>query len=148
MKAIKNYTTQIATEKSLMEIQKMLCEHGALAVMTEYDEDRIISHVCFRIKTTQGIVPFRLPANTEGVLRCLKHSSAKVPKRLQTREQAARVAWRILKDWIDSQLAIVDAQMVDLEEVFLPYAQFSQDGCTVYERFKNGGLLLETSAGG
>jgi len=31
----------------------------------------------------------------------------------RTREHAARVAWRICKDWIEAQLAIVDAEMAD-----------------------------------
>lgn len=130
---IKNFTTKISTEKTLMEIQKALVSHKAKAVLTEYDDEGIVTHVSFKIKTQHGELPFRLPANIDGVLKCLKRTRG-VPTRLKTREQASRVAWRILKDWIEAQLAIVEAEMVDMAEVFLPYAQ-GPDGRTIYEKF-------------
>ncbi len=55
----------------------------------------------------------------------------------RTRAQAARVAWRIIKDWIEAQLALVEAEQVDMVEVFLPYAQV-QGGRTVYEALTSG----------
>lgn len=133
--AIKNYTTTIAAEKTLMEIQKALASHKAKAILTEYDDEGIVTHVSFKIETRHGLLPFRLPANIDGVQACL-HRNRQVPKQLKTREQAARVAWRIVKDWVEAQLAIVEAEMVDLVEVFLPYAQ-CDDGRTIYERFQN-----------
>lgn len=132
--AILNYTTSIATEKTAAEIQKKLVMAKAQAVLCEYDDDTVMCAMSFRIVTPHGPILFRLPANTQGVLKALK-SDDKVPRKLKTKEQAARVAWRIIKDWIEAQLAIVDAQMADMTEVFLPYAQ-SQDGNTVYESLK------------
>lgn len=141
--AIKNYTTSISVEKTAMEIQKGLADHKACAVMTEYDEG-VLTHISFRLKTPEGVIPFRLPANIDRVYVCIQRSE-KVPKRLRTREQAARVAWRIVKDWVAAQLAIVEAEMVDMVEVFLPYAQGS-DGETVYDRFKKSPQLLLLSS--
>jgi len=57
----------------------------------------------------------------------------------RTREHAARVAWRICKDWIEAQLAIVDAEMADMMEIFLPYAQ-TESGETLYEVMKSKGF--------
>lgn len=131
---IKNYTTQIAAEKTLGEIQRALAQHGATAVLTEYDRG-IVSAVSFKLNTPNGAVSFRMPANIAGVLACLKRSRS-VPRKLQTPEQAARVSWRILKDWIEAQLAIVDAQMVSMSQVFLPYAQVTADGKTLAEVFE------------
>lgn len=141
--AIKNYTTQISTEKTLGEIQKSLATHKASAVLTEYDSEGVVTHVSFKLTMDHGEMSFRLPANIDGVLGCLMQNR-QVPKRLRTREQAARVAWRIVKDWIEAQLAIVDAEMCEMAEVFLPYAQ-GADGRTVYEKFLNApqALLLE-----
>lgn len=141
--AIKNYTTQISVEKTLMEIQKALVSHKAKAVLTEYDDEGIVTHVSFKIETQHGELPFRLPANIDGVLACL-YRNQQVPRRLKTREQASRVAWRIVKDWVEAQLAIVEAEMVDMVEVFLPYAQ-GPDGRTIYEKFLDAPqtLLLE-----
>ena len=31
------------------------------------------------------------------------------------------MAWRIIKDWVEAQMALLATGMVDLEEIFLPY---------------------------
>jgi hypothetical protein len=46
------------------------------------------------------------------------------------------VAWRIVKDWLEVQLAMVQAGLVKFEQVFLPYAQDPKTGQTVYEQLK------------
>ena len=57
-----------------------------------------------------------------------------------------RVAWRILKDWVAAQLAIVETEMVSLDEVMLPYLR-SDDGRTLYELFTERQLALTTGEG-
>jgi hypothetical protein len=52
------------------------------------------------------------------------------------REHAERVAWRHLLRWVQTQLAMVDAGMVQTREVFLPYLQ-EASGMTVFEYFEN-----------
>jgi len=141
--AILNYTTKVTTEKTASEIQKKLAMAKAQAVLSEYDRSGVMTSMSFRIMTTYGMISFRLPANTDGVLRALE-SDNKVPRRLKTREQAAKVAWRILKDWIEAQLAIVEAEMASITEVFLPYAQ-GKDGKTVYENMQDGEFKLLTN---
>jgi len=140
MMAIKNYTTSISVEKTAAEIQGILAKAKASAIMTEYDDDGVMTALSFRVNTPHGLMSFRLPANTDKIEAHI-HRSRDVPKRLKSREQAARVAWRILKDWIAAQIAIIEAEMATLEEVFLPYAQ-TQTGETVYERFKDNTSLL------
>lgn len=130
---ILNYTTSINPEKTVTEIQMKLAKAGAQAVLCEYDEDGIMEAVSFRIKAPNGFIAFRLPSNKEGIYRHLQ-KSPRIPKKLKTYEQATRVAWRILKDWIEAQLAIIEAEMADIKEVFLPYAQHPKNGQTVYER--------------
>ena len=129
--AILNYTTTISAEKTAMEIQSRLAKAKAQAVLCEYDDLGVMTAMSFRVATKYGVVSFRLPANTDGVLRALTRD-VKVPKRLKTHQQAANVAWRVLKDWVEAQLAIVEAEMAELAEVFLPYAQ-DQDGRTTYQ---------------
>lgn len=136
--AILNYTTTIAAEKTGSEIQAKLAKAGAGAVMSEFDDDGVMSAMAFRLMTPHGLVYFRLPANIDGVYKALLRNP-KVPKKLQTNEQAARVAWRIVKDWVEAQIAIVEADMAEMTEVFLPYAQ-GRDGKTMYEALKSGGF--------
>lgn len=139
---ILNYSTSISTEKTAAEIQKKLALAKAQAVLCEYDDDGVMCAMSFRIMTPHGLIFFRLPANTQGVYKAIK-SNAKIPRKLRTREQAARVAWRILKDWVESQLAIVDAEMADLTEVFLSYAQ-GKDGRTMYQTISQDGFKALT----
>lgn len=138
--SLKNYTTSIKTEKTIGEIQAMLARHGAQSIMTEY-EDGIVSTVSFRIEWRNQPVHFRLPANIDGVL-CVLQNDRKIKPYMRTKEQASRVAWRIVKDWVDAQLAIVEADMVEMAEVFLPYAVDSK-GVTLFQRVKDSPKLLE-----
>ena len=140
--AILNYTTQIAAEKTVAEIQSILAKAGAQQILTEYDSAGVLCAMSFRLFLPSGTLSFRLPANFEGVLNALKKDK-RVAYRMKTPEQAARVAWRILKDWIEAQMAIVQAECADLTEVFLPYAQNNQ-GMTLYEQIKGNGFIQLT----
>lgn len=128
---ILNYTTSINAEKTVAEIQTKLAKAGAQSVLCEYDDDGIMSAISFKINTPNGSICYRLPSNKEGIYRKLTHDP-NVPKRLRNYQQATRVAWRILKDWLEAQLAIIEAEMADIKEVFLPYAQ-NVEGKTLYE---------------
>ena len=144
-----NYTTQIAAEKTVTEIQTMLAKAKAQAVMSEYD-DGVLCALSFRIKTVAGLMSFRLPANVQKIYQVLVRQN--ITPKLRTREQAARVAWRIVKDWLEAQLALVSAELADLEQVFLPYAQ-DESGATLYEvlrdrNFHGLALALPSSGGG
>ena len=65
----------------------------------------------------------------------------KVQRKLKTEEQARRVAWRITKDWVEAQMAIVEAQLASLPEVFLPYA-VTNTGQTLFEVTKDSGMRM------
>jgi hypothetical protein len=137
--AILNYTTQIAAEKTVTEIQSILAKAGAQAILTEYDANGVLCAMSFRVVIPGDMLTFRLPANIDKVFECIKKEK-KVPHRLKTKEQASRVAWRILKDWIEAQMAIIEAQCAELTQVFLPYAQ-DNTGQTLYDRIKGNGFL-------
>ena len=133
--AILNYTTKIKAERTASEIQEKLAKAKAQAIMSEYDESGVMCAMSFRILSQHGMLSFRLPVNIDSVFRAISQDE-NIPKRLRTKEQAARVAWRITKDWIEAQLAIVEAEMADLKEVFLPYMQ-NQVGITLYQTLKH-----------
>lgn len=134
--AILNYTTQIDANKTATEIHALLIKGKADAVMNEYASG-VLSSISFRVPTKHGIIHYRLPVNIKGVLLAMQRDR-KVTRSKCTMEQAARVGWRIVKDWVEAQLAIIQADMAEMSEVFLPYAVTS-DGRTVYERFDKGG---------
>ncbi len=128
MHKIANYTTAVTALKSIGEIQGILVTHGAKHILMDY-EDSVPTALSFIISTPFGETPFKLPANIDRIQAVLtkQHIRANV-----TRDLATRVAWRILKDWVRAQMAILEANMVSIDQIFLPYMQ-SGDGKTLYE---------------
>jgi hypothetical protein len=62
--------------------------------------------------------------------------------RYREHDQAERVAWRIVKDWIAAQLAIVETGMTSLDQVMFPY-MLDNDGATLYELYVGQQPALE-----
>lgn len=138
--AIKNYTTTISVNKTIGEIQGILSKHGATAIMTEYDNGNVTG-LSFKIMTPRGELGIRLPSNTDRVLQVLKNQKKNNAKVKDIFEQANKVAWRIIKDWVDAQMAILETEMVEMEQIFLPYV-LNNKGKTLYQEFKENQLLL------
>lgn len=129
MTKLANYTTTVTALKSIGEIQGILVAHGAKHILIDYDQEEPTG-LAFIVATPYGDVPFRLPANIDKVKAVLDK------QRVRTRvsdEQASRVAWRILEDWIRAQMAILETEMVTIDQIFLPYMQTGQDGKTLYQ---------------
>ena len=138
---ILNYTTEIASEKTCGQIQKLLAGAGASAIMHEYDDDGVLVRLSFRVECHGMDLPFILPANI-GKIYTIIQNEPKVPRRQKTMEQAAKIAWRILKDWVEAQLAIVEAEQAEMAEVFLPYLQGGAQGKTLYHRLRENDFKL------
>lgn len=133
--AILNYTTQIDAFKTVSEIEYILMKHKAKSIMKNY-EGESISGLSFLIDTGRQQVPVKLPVRIDECLKVLQKEKQRGTKNIKaTREQAERVAWRILKDWIESQMALLDIEMVRFEEIFLPYIEL-QGGQTIYEKLE------------
>lgn len=132
---LKNYTTIVPAEQTIGEIQKMLSDYGVSAMMTEYD-GRQVSAVSFKMNVDGKTMAFRLPCNWRQVRAVfdkqritkgyLKHADRDLDN------QAIRTAWRIIQDWIEAQLALVEVNMVTIPQVFLPYT-IMKDGRTLAE---------------
>jgi hypothetical protein len=146
-KSISRYTSEVPTGRTLAEIHGMLVENGALAIMTEYNSEREPKAISFRIQTEYGLIAFQLPARVEQVGKILATGRRRAhPQTI--RQQACRTAWRIIRDWLEAQLAMTRAGLVSMTEIFLPYAQDSS-GRTFYEAAKAArfpGLLLQDKA--
>jgi hypothetical protein len=144
---ILNYTTEVDTMKSVGQIQAILIAHRVENISTEY-RDREPEAITFAITLDGNRIGFRLPCNYEGVLRAMKQDS-KVPPRYCNPAQAKRVAWRIIKDWVEAQLAIVEAQQAEVAEVFFPYLIVDRSGQSAFRQFKeHNQKQLEAGNGG
>lgn len=138
---ILNYTTSIDYDKTIAEIQVILVKHGATKITTDY-EDKLPSAVTFCLEVKGNTLAFALPCNYAGVLKAM-YKDKKVERYRCTKEQALRVSWRIVKDWVAAQMAIVETELADMAEVFLPYA-ITKNGTTLYKELSSGhnNLLL------
>lgn len=115
-----NYTTSVPVVRTLAEMQDMLARHGADGVATRYVETKPVG-LSFTLPTPSGRNTFDLPvdvAAVQALLTAQKREHSRVDDRPA---QAERVAWRIVKDWLEAQLALVAARMATLDEVMLPY---------------------------
>jgi hypothetical protein len=92
-----NYSTSIAVEKTIAEIEKILASAGARQILEDFDSSAILIAISFRIETKWGLLSYLLPSQVEKAFEVLKKE--KIDKRFKTKEQAARVSWRIIKDW-------------------------------------------------
>jgi hypothetical protein len=126
---IANYTTTVTARKSIGEIQGMLVDHGAKHILIDYENEEPVG-LAFMIATPYGDTGFRLPANIDAVQKVLDRQRVRSHV---DRQMAARVAWRILKDWIRAQIAILETEMVTIDQIFLPYMQTGKDGKTLYQ---------------
>jgi hypothetical protein len=150
MKPLLNYTTSIEPSKTIAEIQEILVSHGAKSVMANYTDRGTIQSLSFIIATAEGnIIGIKLPCDPIPVLKVMEsqkrdrweNPQGKIPPAFCTEPQALRVAWRIVKDWIEAQMALLETEMVKMEQIFLPYA-IVRDGKTLFESIKSGGFTL------
>ncbi|WP_298199566.1 hypothetical protein [Desulfosporosinus sp.] len=140
--ALLNYTTSIDVHKTLGEIQKILVSHGARKIMYDYDDNGHIQALCFQIATVDGDRGIKLPANIPAIYEVLKQQ--KKAKKIKTNpdyEQAERVGWRIIKDWVEAQMAILETDMVKFDEIFLPY-MLNRNGLTYFQAHQKNLLLV------
>jgi hypothetical protein len=142
---IKNYTTEVAEERTVGEIMGLLAAKGARTIQVIYDDRGRPSGVSFMLLLQEMPVPFRLPCNFEGVFRAIasgykdRLARSRYERNPASHEQARRVAWRIVKDWVAAQMALVEAEQAALAQVFLPYCVMNSDGMdkaiTMYDKF-------------
>jgi hypothetical protein len=130
---ILNYTTKIDPSKTAGEITKVLVRLGAENIGMSYTGGKLTG-MAFSIRRGPDVYAFQLPVRTHAVFDVLK-SQRGVPTSGRTMAQAERTAWRIMKSWIEAQAAIIETQMVKLEQVMLPY-MVTDDGGTVFDRWE------------
>lgn len=146
---IKNFSTSIPAEKTIAEIEVMLAKHKAKKIMKEFDDKGLVTRLSFTIDTENGEMPVKLPMNKAGLMDVFKFQvhQKKLPRKFWgsewSEEQAMRVGWRIIKDWLDAQLSLLDIEMVKISEIFLPYIYNAKLGKTMFELLEKSGFNME-----
>lgn len=142
---ILNYTTQVGVERTVQQIQKILVKAGAESITVNYDEKQGAVSLFFTVAVYGRSIPFRLPTNWQGALVAMRQDK-KVPPKLRNEAQARRVAWRIVKDWVEAQMAFIESGQATLAQLFLPHV-VRGDGRTFYEEIESSYLMLGDGSG-
>lgn len=136
---LKNYTSEVPVSQTIYRIEQVLIKCGATGIMKEYlNTNGEIGAITFTVETPSGPMTIRLPADKEKALDALwldyadgeklnekgdefHWSSRKKKKRSDFAEQAARTAWKIIQDWVEVQMSMIQMKQADTLQVFLPY---------------------------
>ncbi len=136
---IKNYTTKVPASRSIQEIQDTLVSHGAIGVLMEYEQGTgRIKALKFLLELKDKKIPFQLPVDWRKFQAVLRQQNV---KRSDDQDYCYRVAWRVVRDWIMSQMALFETEMVTIPQIFLPYA-VTPSGQTLYEATLSSKNLL------
>ena len=146
-----NYSTKIDDDTTASECIRLLGKHGARAVAMLF-EDGNVAGLTFKIATTRGERSYHLPMRWQGTHKQLQAALAaglltrgggRSSASFATEEQARRVAWRQLKDWLEAQLALIEGGMWELAEVMLPWELVDAE-TTMYQAVEASRLELTT----
>ena len=136
---IKNYTTSVPANRSIQEIQDSLVRHGAIGVLLEYERGTgRIAALKFQLDLSGQKMAFLLPVDWKKFQAVLK---AQKVSRWNDEDYVYRVSWRNVRDLVLAQMALYETQMVELPQVFLPYAITKDGVSTLYDRVLTGHLL-------
>jgi len=145
---LKNHTTSITVEKTMGEIEKILATHGATHIFKMYNNEGTPTALAFKALVDGQEISFKLPMEENKILDVFKKHAfkGKLPKRyINDIDQARRTGWRIIKDWVDAQMNLIEIHLATLDEVFLPYMYDTLKDETMYDKLKqqNFNMRLE-----
>src|SRR2546421_1512026 len=110
-----NDTSKTPAHQSIAAISRILSKAGARQVMHDYDDTGTIVALSFSLELEGQRIGFRLPSDWRPVHEILlqaRRQNTKIGRFVETEEHARDVAWRIIKDWVEAQMAIIETRMV------------------------------------
>jgi len=139
---VKNYTSSVPVEVTVLRIEKVLVKYGASRVVKEYRDGEVVG-LTFSIQNPATGKELRvgLPANPHAVFKVLTRDRILTSTALKRFEgQARRTAWKIMQDLVEVQLSMIEMVQAEFVQIFLPYI-FVNDR-TFYESLKEGGFKM------
>lgn len=136
---LKDYTTVVPVHRSIGEITQALVKAGARGVAQEYAADGSVAGLQFAILHNGQMLRYDLPVSAGAVGRVLTRQ--RVAPKYTSHEHVERVAWRIMRDWVLAQLAILETDMVTLPQIMLPYL-VDGSGLTLYQQWETSTQAL------
>ena len=138
---LKNYTSSVPTDRTISRIEQVLAKTGASGINKDFQEGKMTA-LCFRIVLPTGRqISIRLPVDCEAVYDILKKEIKRPrPGTLNNlKDQAERTAWKLMQDWVEVQMSLIQMQQADFMQVFLPYVWDGKQ--TFYHALKEKNFL-------
>lgn len=138
---LKNYTSNVPVSDTIHRIEQVLLRCGVTSISKEYSPavSGKITALVFTVDFGDGLgrVNVRIPANEKAAVDALfkdyagndsisrdgqsVNSSYKRKVRNDFIQQGERTAWKIMQDWIEVQMSMIQLNQAELREVFLAY---------------------------
>lgn len=149
---LKNYTSDVPVHVTIHRIEQILLRCEVSGIMKEYGPGGKVLALTFSVKFSEDkTVAIRLPAKEEECLSALwkdyvgtdeASSDGRVwsnPRKKRTRnsfrEQAEKTAWKLMQDWVEVQMSMIQLNQADIREVFMAYIWDGKQ--TFFERLKS-----------
>jgi hypothetical protein len=135
---MKNYTSNVPVERTVARIEAVLAKAGARSVQKDYKDGELVALSFVVQLPDHKPVNVRLPVNAEAVFQAMRRNM-KRPRAGSLQklvEQSLRTSWKLMQDWVEVQLSLIEMQQADFLQVFLPYVYDGEQ--TFYQRLKAG----------
>lgn len=152
---VKNYTTSVPVNVTQGRIEGLMVGSGVSRIEKEYDQKGGCTGIKFAVEMVPGCPIFvSLPVREKECLTILwkeyvgtdKTDGLRVlynaRKKLTVgdfREQASRVAWRLMQDWLEVQFSMIKLGQAEFTQVFLPYI-VTPSGRSFFDEIKATGF--------
>lgn len=143
---LKNYTSEVSAYSSISRIEKCLVTAGATNISKKY-ENGICTAITFRMMVNGIPLFFQLPAKANACFDVM-WKEVKRPRhdtKQKTMEQSERTAWKIVCDWVEVQLSMIQLEQAEPLQVFLPYVYDPNTDETFYHKLKGSGFKQLTN---
>lgn len=124
---LKNYTSNAPVSQTIYRIEQVLIKCGVSGINKEYLAGGKVSAITFSIELEHNRpMDVRIPVNEQKALEVLWNNYKKTsPNGTKSKtdfvEQAKRTAWKIVQEWVEIQMSMVQMEQAEFREVFLPY---------------------------
>jgi len=139
---LKNYTSDVPVSQTIYRIEQVLIRCGVSGITKEYGPppDGEVIALTFHIDFEGKPLTIRLPADKDKAHEALwldyvddaklasdgksieRWSGSKKKKtKAHFKEQAERTAWKLVQDWVEVQMSMIQMKQADTAQVFLPY---------------------------
>lgn len=151
---LKNYTSDVPASVTINRIQQTLLRAGVKSIEMDYGSANEVVAITFKIQMNEHrSIPVRMPADVAAAQNALwldyigtdllptgeiAYGSRKNKRAKDFLEQGQRTAWKLVQDWIEVQLSMIQMRQADPMQVFLPYVWDGRR--TFYQGLKDSGF--------